>query len=777
VLESGVLSPIIKPALYVSAVSFFRQFQNNLVWFSFIFLAASQPCIEATERNLPGHKIFAQQCARCHGRNGEGIKGKYDETLHGDWSIEKLTRYIDKNMPDDNPGKCTPEDAEAAARYIYDTFYSLEARLRSNPPRVELARLTNRQYVNAVADLIKHFTGSDGAPAGEQGLRATYYSSKDFNGDKKVTERIDRQIDFDFGENNPDQEHYPTNEFSIQWHGSLVADESGEYQFILKTSNGVRLWINDDNEPLIDEWVSSGQPGEYKTTVRLIGGRIYPLKLNFFKYKDKTASVSLQWKPPHGAQQLVPARNFSTARSSSTFVVTTPFPADDSSVGYERGISVSKAWDEATTQAAIETANFVVKNLDNFCRTKLTDTNHVARIQEFCAEFVATAFRRPLTEEQKRLFVSRHFKKGVKTEDTAKRVLLLALKSPQFLYFGLNTHKPGDFEVAERLSFALWDSLPDDHASKLAAKYELHTPTQISKEARRMLNDPRARAKMQAFFHHWLQMDRAENLSKDGGLFPGFTPETIADLRTSLNLWLEDVVWNNSSDYRKLLLDDHLFLNKRLAEFYGVTTNATDDFVKVKVDSEERSGVLTHPYLLAAFSYQKQTSPIHRGVFLTRNIVGRALKPPPMAQVFNNASFAPHLTMREKVAELTKPQNCQSCHSVINPLGFSLESYDAVGRLRSSENGKPIDTVSDYVTDNGETVRLDGARDVATFALNNEHAQNMFVEQLFHSVVKQPLLAYGSDVPKRLRQSFVASDFNLQKLLVEIVTISASYHR
>src|SRR6185436_10931375 len=139
---------------------------------------------------------------------------------------------------------------------------------------------------------------------------------------------------------------------------------------------------------------------------------------------------------------------------------------------------------------------------------------------------------------------------------------------------------------------------------------------------------------------------------------------------------LDDVVWSESSDYRRLLLEDDLFVNNRLANFYGINTNAQDDFVKVSIEANQRAGVLTHPYLLAAFSYARSSSPIHRGVFLTRNIIGRALKPPPMAMAFRDADFAPTMTMREKVAELTRPQACQSCHSVINPLGFSLEQFD-----------------------------------------------------------------------------------------------------
>jgi hypothetical protein len=304
------------------------------------------------------------------------------------------------------------------------------------------------------------------------------------------------------------------------------------------------------------------------------------------------------------------------------------------------------------------------------------------------------------------------------------------------------------------------------------------------------------------FFHHWLQVDRIESLSKDSKLYPGFTSALVADLRTSLNLFLDDTMWNGESDYRKLLLADYAFLNHRLADFYGVNTNAeehsdttagvskesgsdqtepkevvevasADEFFKATFGEQSRCGVLTHPYLLASFSYQKLTSPIHRGVFLTRHIVGRSLRPPPMAMTFKDADFAPNLTMRQKVSALTKPQACQTCHSVINPLGFSLEQFDAVGRFRTTENEKPIDPVSEYITDDGEKVRLAGAHDVAEFAIGSEQAHNAFIQELFHHVAKQPLEAYGPDTLEHLHDAFVKSNFNMKHLLIDIATLTA----
>src|SRR6185503_16105566 len=197
----------------------------------------------AADRPLAGRDIFRQRCAKCHGRAGEGVKGKYDGPLQGERPLEKLTRYIEHNMPDDAPGTCTGRDAESVAHYIYQTFYSQEARLRSSkPPRVELLRLTNLQYLNSVADLIKHFAPKEAVPGEERGLRATYWSWKDYVGDKKALERIDLQVDFDYGDGFPDEKVKGTNGFSMQWIGSVKPDETGEYEFSLRTPNGARLW-------------------------------------------------------------------------------------------------------------------------------------------------------------------------------------------------------------------------------------------------------------------------------------------------------------------------------------------------------------------------------------------------------------------------------------------------------------------------------------------------------------------------------------------------------
>src|SRR5688500_15497476 len=283
-----------------------------------------------------GRAIYKKHCAECHGKDGEGVKGKHDGALHGSKDLARLSRYIDKYMPEENPDKLNAKESERVAKYIYEAFYSEEARAKKNPVRIELAHLTNRQYVNTVADLLAAFVDGERKIGTELGLRGTYYDSKNFNGNKKLYDRVDREVNFDYGANGP--EKTTTNEFAIQWRGSLVPDETGVYDIIVKTPIGMRLFLNDENDPAIDAWVASGELTEHRASSPLVGGRPCPLPVDCFRFKVQTNSISLQWKPPHCPQQIIPAHNLRTQRVAPTFVINTAFPADDSSVGYERGV-------------------------------------------------------------------------------------------------------------------------------------------------------------------------------------------------------------------------------------------------------------------------------------------------------------------------------------------------------------------------------------------------------------------------------------------------------
>lgn len=747
--------------------------------------------LEAADRS--GREIYQQQCASCHGANGEGTLESYPHPLAGERSVGELAQYISKAMPEDKPGTCTGEDARKVAEFISESFYSATAQARNKPARIELSRLTVRQYRNAVADLIGSFR-QPGKIETQQGLRAEYFKSRRLDGKERVIERVDPVVQFDFADKSPDAEKIEPHEFAIRWEGALFAPETGEYEFLVQTDQATRLWINDLKKPLIDVWVKSGNDTEHRESIFLLGGRAYGLKLDFSKAKQgvddkkakerppQKASISLLWKRPHRIAEVIPARMLSPSRPSETFAISTPFPPDDRSYGWERGTAISKEWHQATTDGAIEVASYVVAHLNELAGTKPGNSDYDKRLREFCHRFATRAFRRPLSEEQKRMFVDHHFESAADSEAAVKRVVLLVLKSPRFLFRELTSDdKDGQtpksaqesYDVASRMSFAMWDSIPDQPLSDAAAKGQLATREHIEQQAQRMLADSRTRSKLREFFLRWLKVDHVPDVAKDTERFPEFSKEIADDLRTSLELFLDDLLGSETPDFRQLLLADSVPLNGRLAKFYGAELPEGAPFQPVRLESTERAGVLSHPYLMSGFAYTASSSPIHRGVFIARSILGRSLRPPPEAVAPLAPALHADLTTRERVALQTKPEACQSCHAMINPLGFTLEKFDAVGRFRKDENGKPVDPTGSYRTRNGETLNFAGVRELATFLANSDETHTAFVEQLFHGMIKQPIRAFGSNTRSELKQKFVDSNFNIRKLMIEIVSTAS----
>lgn len=725
-----------------------------------------------------GEAIFTQKCASCHGPAGQGMADGHKSPLLGDASIVELTRIIDATMPEGEPEVLDKAQSEDVARYIYDAFYSPEAQIRNTPSRIELSRLTVRQYEQAVTDLIGSFRGGY-ENTNEFGLKATYFDGRRFRKEDKKLERIDPVVNFDFGEGKPLPDvEMASDEFSIHWNGSLIAPETGEYEIIIKTVNGVEFWLNDDSKLLIDGRVRSGNDVEWRERIHLLGGRRYRLRLQTFKSKgakEKTAAIALWWRPPHRGEELIPARNLLPAWTPEVFVVTTPFPPDDRSVGYERGTAISKEWAQATTDGAIETAAYVVRKLRDLAGYG-RDANPEERkkkVREFCVRFVERAHRRPLSDDEKSRVIDGILDGSDDLETGVQRIVLLTLKSPRFLYRELGGQPNDPWNVASRLSFTLCDTLPDQQLRDAAARNELQKPDQIRRQAERLVRTDAGRAKLKSFLMNWVRVEHLTDIAKDSQTYPEFTPAIVSDLRTSLELFVDEVLANNEASLKQLLLEDHVWLNGRLAKFYGADLPENAEFQKVRLDGGQRAGVLTHPFLMAGFAYTSTTSPIHRGVFITRSVLGRSLKMPPIAVSPEPADLHPNLSTRERVDLQTKAEMCRTCHNLINPLGFSLESFDAVGRFRGEEKGKPIDATGLYLTRAGIEEKFAGSRALAEFLANSPETRTAFTQQLFQNLVKQAWPAYGKELLSELDRRFQASNLNIRDLAVEIAIATA----
>lgn len=736
----------------------------------------------------PGAGVYREHCLRCHGDQGAGT-ADVPAPLVGDRSVNQLAKYVHDTMPEDDPDAVTGDAARQVAEYIHGAFYSAVARDRNRPARVELARLTNRELQNTLADLVRSFRGGTPSDDGRRGLRGEYFSGNNFDRNNGlVFERIDPQVVFDFGVEGPDPEMFLPHRFAIRWTGSLLAPETGAYEIVVRTEHAVRLRLNQSwyELPFLDGWVKSGADNEYRGTIFLLGGRPYPLTLEFSKSNQGVdsqqhppaaqAAITLLWKPPHGVLGPVPEHWLSPQECPPVFVPTTPLPPDDRSIGYDRGTSVSPEWYAAVAAVAQETADHVVAHLEHLAHVKRDAPDRAEKLRAFCGTFAERAFRHPLSAELKTLVVDRPFADAPDLDTAVKRSVLLVLQSPRFLFREPTTGAADPYVVAARLSYGLCDSLPDGALWDAAGRKQLGRPDEVAFHAQRLLADRRTEAKLRDFLLHWLRVAEPREIAKDTSQHAAFTPEVVADLRTSLLLAVDEALDGRSDGFRRLLTAEEVWLSGRVAPLYGATLWPEAPFRPVRIDDGRRAGVLTHPYLMSLLAYADEPSPIHRGVFLARSVLGNVLKPPQEAIAPLAPDTHPDLTSRERVTLQTEAVACQTCHTMINPLGFALEEFDAIGRYRTEERRgdkvRPIDATGSYQPREGPEATFRGGRELAAYLVESPDAREAFVQQLFHALVRQPVRAWGPDTLKTLTASFGDSGCDIRRLAVDIMKVA-----
>lgn len=731
-----------------------------------------------------GEALYRAQCTSCHGPEGEGTENAYASPLVGDLSIGELTDVISETMPEDDPEACIGEDAAAVAAYIHHAFYSEAAQVRQRVARIGLARLTADQLRQSYADLYAR-SGGVASVTENRGVKGIYFDGARWKNENKKIERIDPVIDFDFGDAGPGEGIDPK-AFYIHWQGGIKADVTGRYEIIVRSTCSFVLDFGRMGRELINNHVQSGDKTEFRRTVYLTAGRVYPFKIAFTQRERKTeqppARISLSWVPPHRSEEIIPTRNLIDGHAPATFSLQTILPPDDRSYGYERGIAINRQWGDSTTAAAIEFAQIAADELWPAYRErhKKDPDEKRAQLRSFLTEIVETAFRGPLSESLRALYIDAQVDATEDDSEAIKRVLLLSLKSPRFLYPTIDHHRSPSQRAANRLALVLYDSLPSDAwLIQQVAEIRLADEPQIRAAAARMVSDYRAQAKTHEMLYQWLNLGQVEEITKDASQYADFGPELVSDLRASLDAFLDAVVWSEASDYRQLFQADWTYTTDRLAAFYGETWKPAEAegrrLRRSVADSEHRFGVLSHPYLMSVLAYHDATSPIHRGVFLTRNVLGRVLRPPNEAFSPLAPDLHPDLTTRERVALQTSPDSCQACHTRINGLGFALENFDAVGRYRSSERDKPIDASGSYITRSGESVEFKTPRELADFLATHEDSHRTFVARTFQHFVKQPPAAYGPETVDRLLEKFEQSGFNIRELLIEIAVVAATH--
>jgi mono/diheme cytochrome c family protein len=326
-----------------------------------------------------------------------------------------------------------------------------------------------------------------------------------------------------------------------------------------------------------------------------------------------------------------------------------------------------------------------------------------ARAERILSTLMRRAYRRPVTkadpEKPMEFFRKAQAEDGF--EAGIESALSAVLVSPEFLFrierdpAGAapdSVYRVNDLALASRLSFFLWSSIPDDELLAAAERGNLNKPKVLEKQVRRMLADSRAENLSRNFADQWLHLRNLESITPDLRLFPDFDDNLRQAFRRETELHFESILREDRS-VLDLLKVDYTFLNERLAKHYGIPNVYGSHFRRVALDKDsERGGLLRQGSLLTVTSYATRTSPVIRGKWVLENLVG-APPPPPLPDVpaLRDNTVSATLSVRERLAEHRANAACASCHNLMDPIGFSLENFDAIGRWRTLEEGQPID--------------------------------------------------------------------------------------
>lgn len=389
------------------------------------------------------------------------------------------------------------------------------------------------------------------------------------------------------------------------------------------------------------------------------------------------------------------------------------------------------------------------------------------------------AYRRPVTtsDVQGPLSLYRQTRtQGGDFDAGIEMAVAAVLVSPQFLFrieedppnvAAKTPYRIGDLELASRLSFFLWSSIPDDELLEAAIAGKLHEPAVLERHVRRMLVDSRSSALVNNFAEQWLHLRNLDAITPDMRLFPDFDDNLRKAFRQETELFFESILREDRS-VRELLSANYTFVNERLAKHYGVPGVYGSRFRRVALDRDDwRGGLLRQGSILTVTSYATRTSPVIRGKWILENLLG-VPPPPPLPDVpaLKDNTVDGRLSVRERIAEHRTNPNCAACHNLMDPIGLSLERFDAVGRRRSVEGTTAIDA-SGGLPDGSTFADVDGLE--AALLRRPELFVGTFTEKLLTYALGRGIEYYDAPAVRRIVRDARPQDYRVSSIILGVV--------
>jgi hypothetical protein len=397
-------------------------------------------------------------------------------------------------------------------------------------------------------------------------------------------------------------------------------------------------------------------------------------------------------------------------------------------------------------------------------------------VDRFLQSFVPRAFRRlPSSGEIGRLRAVYQsaaaiggFRTGIQTAIEA------ILQSPSFLYrreLGGDAAQPNarrllnDYELASELSFLVAGTMPDDDLLATAGQGRLHAPSELRRHAERLFQTDSAKANLREFFHQWLATTLLQDLTKDPLVYPMFNQALARSMATELDLFFDDVLWRRSGSLRELFTSQRSFADAAISSVYGI--EGSTEFGPVQLDGH-RKGVLTRPGYLAVHSATSHSAPVERGVFFRQALLCTQLPPPPpgVLQMAMMRPVDPTQTTRERFSVHSDDSFCQSCHRFIDLVGFGFEEFDATGRFRTTENGKPVDSSGTLLGTQDIDGDFNGASELAERLVTSRQFRDCAVTQMFRFVTGQAESSLDADTI-----SSISNQFSVDRRMTDLLLL------
>ncbi len=392
------------------------------------------------------------------------------------------------------------------------------------------------------------------------------------------------------------------------------------------------------------------------------------------------------------------------------------------------------------------------------------------------------AYRRPVTDADMETLLSFYQagKNQGNFETGIENALRLILASPKFIFRSEpdpthiaagTVYHVTDLDLASRLSFFLWSSIPDDELLNVAAQGKLKDPTVLDRQVRRMLADPKAQALVNNFAEQWLFLRNVQSVLPDEATFPNFDDNLRQSYKRETELFFDSIV-KEDRDVMDLLTANYTFVNERLAKQYGIPNVYGSQFRRVSLDglndNGARRGLLGQGSILSVTSYPTRTSPVLRGKWIMENVMGTPppAPPPNVPALKDQAQGGKVLSIRQLMEEHRKNPPCSTCHKVMDPLGFALESFNAVGEYRTKDASGPIDASGQLA----DGTKINGIVELRQALLKHpEYFVGTLTEKLLTYALGRPLEYYDMPVVRGIVKGAATNDYRFSSLITGIV--------